>query len=326
MDDAVDEIGEFSSAIGDLLDAAGTTSLNEFPEALLRVLHRSLEFDGAVVGHADPLSDEPFSIAVAYVHQRDSSILDEYRDLSASDPVTQLFLAGLLQPLAVDTEARYRDRAQAPMLDFSRRHSLRHLLLCGYPPHDQQKGRWIVLYRSYDRPFEPHSVRWFDAFCKHLDRALDINRSRALSRRASEHRRKAMALIDERGRIELADAMFPVLIATEFRSASAHRLPPALDLAKKQSQVFKGRCIMGKFTPLGSHHICELRDLGPVGLLSPREGQVAQLFAQGLNAREISAKLSVSVSTIHSHISAAYRKLGISVKASLVRIFVDDGA
>lgn len=113
LDDAVDEIGEFSSAIGDLLDAAGTTSLNDFPEALLRVLHRSLEFDGAVVGHADPLSDGPFSIAVAHVHQRDPSILDEYRQLSANDPVTQFFLAGLLQPLAVDTEARYRASARS---------------------------------------------------------------------------------------------------------------------------------------------------------------------------------------------------------------------
>ena len=181
MDRVVDEIGAFSSDIGDLLDAAGTTSLNEFPEALLRVLHRRVEFDGAVVGHADPLSDGPFSIAVAHVHQREPSILEEYRQLSACDPVTQLFLAGLVQPLAVDTEARYGDSTEALMLSFSRRHSLRHLLLCGYPPHDQHRGRWVVLYRSYDRPFEPHSIQWFGAFCLHLDRALDINRFRALS-------------------------------------------------------------------------------------------------------------------------------------------------
>lgn len=326
MDHAADGIEAFSSAIGDLLDSAGTTSLEEFPEALLRVLHRQLEFDGAVVGHADPLSDGPFNIAVAHVHQREPSILQEYRQLSASDPVTQLFLAGLLQPLAVDTEARYRDNAQLPMLAFSRRNRLRHLLLCGYPPHDQHRGRWVVLYRSYDRPFDPHTIRWFGAFCLHLDRALDINLARAMSSLASQLRRKAMALVDGSGRIEMADAMFPLLIATEFRSASAHRLPHALGLAMKQSQGFKGRRITGKFIPMGSHHICELREVGPVGLLSPRESQVAQLFAQGFNSREISAKLSVSMSTIQSHIASAYRKLGISDKTSLVRIFVDDGA
>ena len=269
MDHVVDGIGEFSSAIGDLLDAAATTSLDEFPEALLRVLHRRLEFDGAVVGHADPLSDGPFSIAVAHVHQREPSILDEYKLVSAGDPVTQAFLAGLLQPLAVDTEALYSDSAHAPMLGFSRRHRLRHLLLCGYPPNDQRRGRWIVLYRSHDQPFGPDSVRWLGAFCLHLDRALDINR---------------------------------------------------------QSDGFNGRCITGKFTPMGSHHICELREVGPVGLLTPREGQVAQLFAQGSNSREISAALSVSMSTVHSHIASAYLKLGISDKASLVRIFSDSGA
>ena len=318
-----DEIGEFSSAIGDLLDAAGTTSLNEFPEALLRVLHRRLEFDGAVVGHADPLTDGPFSIAVAHVHQREKSILDEYQPLSASDPVTQMFLAGLIQPLAVDTEVRYRDSAHAPLLDFSRRHRLRHLLLCGYPPRDLQRGRWIVLYRSDDRPFELRSIQWFGAFCKHLDRALDINRFKALSSRASQFRRRAMALIDGMGRIELADTNFPLLIASEFRSASPHRLPHALDLARNQSHKFEGRSITGTFVRMGSHHICELREVGLIGLLSPREGQVARLFAQGLNSREISEKLSVSMSTVQSHIASAYRKLGISDKVSLAMIFAD---
>ena len=326
MDHVVNEIGAFSSDIGDLLDAAGTTSLNEFPEALLRVLHRRVEFDGAVVGHADPLSDGPFSIAVAHVHRREPSILEEYRQLSASDPVTQLFLAGLVQPLAVDTEARYGDSTEALMLSFSRRHRLRHLLLCGYPPHDQRRGRWIVLYRSYDRPFEPHSIQWFGAFCLHLDRALDINRSRALSSRADNLRRRGIALIGGAGRIELADAFFPLLIAAEFRSVSTHRLPYALDLAMKQSQRFEGRHITGKFTAMGSHHICELREVGLIGLLSPREAQVAQLFAQGFNRREISTKLAVSISTIHSQIASAYRKLGISDKTSLVRIFENGGA
>jgi DNA-binding CsgD family transcriptional regulator len=326
LDHVLGGIGEFSSAIGDLLDAAATTSLDEFPEALLRVLHRRLEFDGAVVGHADPLSDGPFSIAVAHVHQREPSILDEYKLVSENDPVTQSFLAGLLQPLAVDTEVRYQGSAHAPVLAFSRRHRLRHLLLCGYPPHDQHRGRWIVLYRAHDRPFEADSIRWFGAFCLHLDRALDINRSRALSNRANQLRRKAMALIDGVGRVELADATFPMLVAAEFRSASAHRLPTALVLAMKQSHAFKGRCITGKFTSMGSHHVCELREVGPVGLLTPREAQVAQLFAQGSNSREIAAALSVSMSTVHSHIASAYRKLGISDKGSLVRIFADGEA
>ena len=132
-----------------------------------------------------------------------------------------------------------------------------------------------------------------------------------------------MALIDGMGRIELADTNFPLLIASEFRSASPHRLPHALDLARSQSHKFEGRSITGTFVRMGSHHICELREVGLIGLLSPREGQVARLFAQGLNSREISEKLSVSMSTVQSHIASAYRKLGISDKVSLAMIFAD---
>ena len=95
---------DFSRALADMFEAAATTSLEEFPAALLRVVKRHLAFDGAVVGHADPLCYGEFSIALAHVHQREQSILDEYKVLSAADPVTQAFLAGLVEPLAVDTE------------------------------------------------------------------------------------------------------------------------------------------------------------------------------------------------------------------------------
>jgi hypothetical protein len=81
------ELKTFSEAICDLCRAAETTSLDDFPRALISVLLRHLQFDGAVVGHADPLCYGNFSISVAYVHQRDPSLLDEYnrcRPLSKS--------------------------------------------------------------------------------------------------------------------------------------------------------------------------------------------------------------------------------------------------
>ena len=168
MKSAQSELNKFSEAICDLYRAAETTSLDDFPRALISVLHGYLQFDGAVVGHADPLCHGSFSISVAHVHQRDPSLLDEYKLVAAGDPVTQAFLQGLAEPLAADTERLYADKEHAAVLAFARKQNLRQLLLCGHPPGHYQRGRWIVLYRSVDQRFDAASIRWFGAFCLHL--------------------------------------------------------------------------------------------------------------------------------------------------------------
>ena len=136
------ELKDFSAAVRDLYSAAETTSLDDFPPALISILLRYLRFDGAVVGHADPLRHGNFSISVAHVHQRSPSLLDEYKLISSGDPVTQAFLEGLAEPLAVDTEKLYAEKEHAPVLEYSRRHQLRHLLLSGHPPSLDHRPRW----------------------------------------------------------------------------------------------------------------------------------------------------------------------------------------
>ena len=314
---------DFSRAVADMFEAATTTSLEEFPTALLRVVARHLVFDGAVVGHADPLCYGEFSIALAHVHQREQSILEEYKELSATDSVTHAFLEGLVEPLAIDTERFYCAPRDAAMKAFTRRHRLRHLLLCGYPPSLNQRGRWVVLYRADDQPFDTSSVQWLGAFCLHLDRALDLNRAKALDRLPPSTRRKAVGLIDQDGRVEMADSLFGALLKSEFRHPSPHRLPGALELAMRQGHAFEGRVIRGRFESLGGHHVCELREKGPLGQLSPRESLAARRFAQGHSSREIAVEMGVSHSTVQSQLASVYRKLGVTGKAGLVRIFAD---
>lgn len=220
----------------------------------------------------------------------------------------------------MDTELLYASKQQAAMLAYARKHRLRHLLLCGSAPGLHERGRWIVLYRSDDRSFDATSVRWFGAFCAHLDRAISLNRAKAMGRLPPPSRPKGVALIDKEGRVEMADALFPELLKVEFRNALPHRLPDGLLLSMRQTRVFEGRLIEGQFSPVGSHQICELREAGPVSRLSPREGQVARRFAQGCKSREIAAEMGVSLSTVHSQLASAYRKLGVSDKATLSRV------
>lgn len=54
---------------------------------------------------------------------------------------------------------------------------------------------------------------------------------------------------------------------------------------------------------------------GPV--LSPREGRVAELVAQGLTNRQIAALLFLSERTVESHVSSILRKLGCARRATV---------
>jgi len=50
--------------------------------------------------------------------------------------------------------------------------------------------------------------------------------------------------------------------------------------------------------------------------LSKREGEVLGLIAEGLSAPEIGERISVSTTTVKSHLSSLYEKLGVSDRAA----------
>lgn len=318
-------INTFSRAIDALYRMAESTSLDAFPEALLDLIRPHLPFDGAVIGHADPLSHGDFSISVAHVHRREQQLLDDYAAVSASDPVTQAFLRGLEAPLCVDAEAFYGAPEHAAMLALTRRHRLRQIILCGHPPSQTEGGRWITLYRADGVPFDAASADWLGAYWAHSGRALAMNRARALAQMPHATGADAVALVDARGRVEAAGAAFAALILGEFGVTLRHRLPDALAKAMAADQPYEGRTLSARFTRLGRHRVCELREAGALAQLSPRERLVAARFALGPSSREIAQEMGVSHYTVQSQLASVYRKLGVSDKTALARLLAPRG-
>jgi DNA-binding NarL/FixJ family response regulator len=54
-------------------------------------------------------------------------------------------------------------------------------------------------------------------------------------------------------------------------------------------------------------------------LLSPREGQVVALVADGLSNREIAAVLHLTENTVKKYVFRIFEKLGVSSRVELVR-------
>ena len=66
-----------------------------------------------------------------------------------------------------------------------------------------------------------------------------------------------------------------------------------------------------------------IRETDPLTKLSGREALVAGKFAEGLTYRQVSEALTISPTTVRTHLSAIYQKLGIRNKAALVSLFAD---
>jgi DNA-binding NarL/FixJ family response regulator len=54
----------------------------------------------------------------------------------------------------------------------------------------------------------------------------------------------------------------------------------------------------------------------------PREGQVAQLVAEGLADKEIAARLGISVRTIRTHLERLFRRHNLQSRAALSSLWV----
>ena len=60
------------------------------------------------------------------------------------------------------------------------------------------------------------------------------------------------------------------------------------------------------------------RSRGEATLLSPREGEIIKLIADGLSVPDIAAKLHLSPTTVRTHVQNLYGKLGVSDRAAAV--------
>jgi PAS domain S-box-containing protein len=85
--------------------------------------------------------------------------------------------------------------------------------------------------------------------------------------------------------------------------------------------VHHGRRLMTLLSDIGEElgsYIGSRRGPRPGSLLTPREHEVLTLAAQGLSAREISRRLTVSPSTVKTHLEHIYAKLGASDRAAAI--------
>lgn len=311
----------FSRTLIDLYQVAENTSPHAFPQEVLRLLQPWIHFDGAVFGMGDSQAEAQANLQIvqAHIHNRDAALLADYAAVSAADPVTGAFLAGLASPMPVDCVQRYGAPGLEEIHAFTHRHALRHLMLYGDAPSVERNGRWMVLYRSDNAAFQALEADLLHAAWFHVSRAVDINRAAALDRQDVQHAQRASALASLRGAIDAADPQFHALLEREWPGGPHKALPQDLLDCAARSLPYRGRHIEVAFRRQEDCLVCVASPVAQRGSLTPGEFAVARRFAAGLSSKAIARELGVSPHTVRSQLANAYAKLDVHDKAALAQ-------
>lgn len=318
----------FSRGLIDIYQAAEQTPVDRFSDEILRIANTLFKFDGAVLGagEAPVEADAQLDVDESFVFERDKSILCDYAEVAGADPVARQFLGGLRLPLAVDCKNLYRPQSFNQLAHFSARHELTHLLLFGDMPSLRSGVKWLVLYRSTDKPFNQSDSDYLQALWPHLSRAVALNRSRQIDRTLGVIADRAAALLNQSGFFEVADPHFRELLRLEWSDCSTSRIPALLLQALKANRAYTGRHVQISAQAMQGHLLCSIVRKSRFHLLSPTELAISNRYAIGLSHKEIARLTGLSHHTVRSHIAHTYDKLGINNKAQLATLFASNRA
>lgn len=313
----------FNQALVGLYDLAEHTSHNDFPVEALNLLQPWIKFDGAVLLREEIDAGMVTHLLIAHAHVRhgNKTIFGDYTQIAAMAPAIKGVVDGLEHPIQLDYRKLHRPDKVYGLENFVEEQELRHVMLFGENPTDHKSGRWILLYRGGELPFDVLEASYLHTAWFHLTRALDINRSRVLDRHDPGRAQRASALIDARGFITIADNHFHSLLYREWPDHKLKmRLPPAVvNHLKRGNSVFRGRRIEIVMTQQSGYFTCSASPIDMQADLTPSEYMVARRYATGLSYKEIARELGVSPHTVRNQIAHLYDKLGVHDKATLAQ-------
>ncbi|HVL85399.1 MAG TPA: AAA family ATPase [Pseudonocardia sp.] len=135
--------------------------------------------------------------------------------------------------------------------------------------------------------------------------------------------REAVAVLASTpARLEHAHALVELgaaLRRANHRADAREPLRAGLDLAHRCAATALAERATEELTAAGARPRTPLRT--GVEALSPSERRVARLAAEGRSNRDIAQALFVTTKTVELHLSATYRKLGVSARGELRRMF-----
>ena len=329
----------FSSTVRDLYALAEYAAPDQFLSQAITLLQTWIRFDGAIFGTGEAgkpsaatlrASDKALSVATmpGSLHSA-APLLD--------DPVARGFRNAPMAPSRGGIRELYRKsrdgkrsktrgRELSGVRTMAEELGLCHLIIHGDDPERVKPARWIVLYRHHDVRFAETDAACLHGLWTHLSRALAINRARAIERNTSTSKDKdhgmASGLITAEGTVQIADPRFFSLMEREWPEEAPEVVPEHVMAELLSGKPFRGTQIEMSLVRQQDSHLCRIRPVNAMEILTPREFVVARRFAAGMSHKQIARELGVSHHTVRNQLAHLYRKLNLHDKASLAQYLI----
>ena len=332
----------FSSTVRDLYALAEYAAPDQFLSQAIGLLQTWIRFDGAIFGTGGDARKTaakslltPDSSAPVVIRSEPAKESEFLRD----DPVAKGFRNAPMAPSRGGIRELYRKsrhgkRAKANgrelrgVRTMAEELGLCHLIVHGDDPEKVSPARWIVLYRQHDVRFAETDAACLHGLWTHLSRALVINQARAIERNTGKRTDRGMAsgLITSEGTVEIADPRFFSLLEREWPETEPELIPPEVMEVLLSGKTYRGTQIEMTLVKQQGGHLCRIRPVNAMEILTPREFVVARRFASGMSHKQIARELGVSHHTVRNQLAHLYRKLNLHDKASLAQYLVTNAA
>jgi DNA-binding CsgD family transcriptional regulator len=305
-----------------LYRAAREQPLEQFQDFTLRLIKPLLQFDGAFWG-TGKLLGAGVAVHTAHLHEITLEHILEWQSLNPQDKVIPAVVASPGRPTVFHSPTLFTGNGEAPMRAFTKRAGWQASMVTAFLFPASNGAQWVSLYRpDPDHLYSDREQRLAQFLMPHLVEALTINRALHLQSLYGENAGHdgALAFCDHSGFLNYADPGFVSLLMTEWPNWPGGRIPsPLLEAvsASSNGRSYVGKSLRADARKHGDVLYLRARPRCSFDRLSPRESEVAYLFANGRSHKEIAKSLDLSPATVRHHLSGIYAKLDVHGKAQL---------
>ncbi len=309
---------QFAMAVYALYRDAQIADSSRFEAQLFELLHQSIDFDAAWLGHST-LTEQGVVLHSSTLHALPPSYLSDWSRVQHLDPLVDWAKDSPQAPACLsvaDADLHPDFRA------FLAQHAVAQALCATAMDTELKTGLHISLYRRSIQPaFSIAEQEALQAWVPNVRAAIALNRMRDVEHTASglSTATWGVALVSQQGVVQMANPRFAQVMRLEWPEWTGACLPTTLSLsvAAGQSKNHIGERIQLELQPREDLLMVTVRPLHLSSQLSARERAVAWHFAQGLTYKAVAKTLGIAPATVRHHLRQVYRKLGIQDKGAI---------
>ena len=319
----------FSDLLFGLYRQVHITPPSEFQTQVLDAVRAVLSFDSAIWG-TGVMGQQGAVVHSVCVYRQPPEMMQSWERIKQHDAVS--FKAfnelGLTVNAALTTDAGWQTRFHPDAMAHVKRYGMEHVLATINADPLLRLFTAVSLYRANPaQPFTETERALKQNLMPHLIEVWNTNRFNFLHshRAGGAQQSHVRAICDKKGVIYNASPGFAALMLIEWPDWQGPQLPGVLltSVSENEQRHYTGRGVVATIKSLNDMVLLTVRKKSTVDHLSPRELEVAQRFAKGVQFRKIADELNISPTTVRNHLQSIYSTLGISNKVELARMVVE---